>query len=482
MIPKPGIAHLLASQWFQRAKSERDAHHRFLQLCEEVAAHPTLNVLHQQLERAAEDEFRHISLCTKQVVRFGGMDLAEYAGFQSFFSDDLLSELVVLFCVMETINAALLVASKEHIVDPDLRTTCHEILKDEVQHARIGWAALSLATAEEREQVWKHLHTIFRCAGIHVLLRENPSNKPVTSVAVMMLHERGLLQLDDPIEKYIPEFQDVGVYHKKRVLRTKRSITIRDLMRHTGGLSYGFFSNTAVDKMYMKNHPLYSRNNREMTKKLSAYPLLSQPGKQWHYSVATDLLGDLVERVSGMSLGEFFAQNITKPLSMNDTSFSVSSDRVDRFSSVYGPKQKPKENYKKSHYLQSNRIQSGGGGLVSTAQDYMRFCEMLIHGGELDGVRLLTQKSVAEMTNNQLPEGVFTYGVFGFGLGFQVQLYDWGNKGHIGEYGWDGAASTHFWISPRDELIVIALSQRQPYSSQLKKKIKPIIYRHIKNR
>jgi len=306
--------------------------------------------------------------------------------------------------------------------------------------------------------------------------------KPVTSVAVMMLHERGLLQLDDPIEKYLPEFQDVGVHHKRRVLPLKRSITIRDLMRHTAGFSYGFFSNTAVDKMYMKNHPLYSRNNREMTKKLSAYPLLSQPGKKWHYSVATDVLGDLVERVSGMSLGEFFAQNITKPLSMNDTSFSVSSDRIDRFSSVYGPKQKPKEYYKKSHYLQSNRIQSGGGGLVSTAQDYMRFCEMLVHGGELDGVRLLTQKSVAEMTKNQLPEGVFTYGVFGFGLGFQVQLYDWGNKGHIGEYGWDGAASTHFWISPSDELIVVALSQRQPYSSQLKEKIKPIIYRHIKNR
>ena len=137
---------------------------------------------------------------------------------------------------------------------------------------------------------------------------------------------------------------------------------------------------------------------------------------------------------------------------------------------------------KDSDYLNANRIQSGGGGLVSTAADYMRFSRMLLYNGALDGKRILSEKSVREMTKNQLPEGVFTYGYFGFGLGFQIQLYNWGEKGHIGEYGWDGAASTHFWISPEDELIVIALSQRQPYSDALKKAIKPLIYRNLQKR
>ena len=310
------------------------------------------------------------------------------------------------------------------------------------------------------------------------LMRIYSMTKPLTSVAVMILREQKKLKLDDPISLYLPELSNLKIHRSKE---PKRGVTIRDLLRHTSGFTYGFFSKTPVDKLYMKNHPLYSSNNREMTKKLSAYPLLFEPGEKWHYSVSTDVLGDLVERVSGMSLEEFFAQNITKPLGMNDTSFYVPKDKIDRFASSYGHKNKIHESYKESDFLLKDRIQSGGGGLVSTASDYMKFCMMLLGKGELDGVRILSEKNVLAMTKNKLPKGVFAYGVFGFGLGVQVQLYNWGNHGHIGEYGWDGAASTHFWISPADDLIVIVLSQKQPYSDQLKKAVKPIVYQYIKN-
>ena len=310
------------------------------------------------------------------------------------------------------------------------------------------------------------------------LMRIYSMTKPLTSVAVMMLREQKKLKLDDPISLYLPELSNLKVYRSKDLTR---EMTVRDLLRHTSGLTYGFFSKTPVDRLYMKNHPLYSSTNREMTKKLSAYPLLFQPGEKWHYSVSTDVLGDLVERVSGMSLSDFFARYITEPLGMSDTSFYVPKEKIDRFSSSYGHKNKIYESYRESDFVRKERIQSGGGGLVSTASDYMKFCRMLLGKGELNGVRILSEKNVRSMTKNRLPEGVFAYGVFGFGLGVQVQVHDWGNHGHIGEYGWDGAASTHFWISPEDDLIVIVLSQKQPYSDQLKKEVKPIVYQHIKD-
>lgn len=311
------------------------------------------------------------------------------------------------------------------------------------------------------------------------LMRIYSMTKPITSVSVMILQEQKKLNLDDSIVQYLPEFRNVEVYKRKGGIPLQRDITIRDLLRHTSGFSYGFFSSTPVDAMYRKKHPLYSVSNREMTKKLSQYPLLFQPGERWHYSLSTDVLGALVERVSGMSLGEFFHKHIIEPLDMNDTSFYVPKEKLQRFSSSYKKKNKIHERYTKSYFLQKDRIESGGGGLVSTASDYMRFCQMLLGKGEWEGVRIISEESIREMTTNQLPKDVFAYGYFGFGLGFQIQLYDWGNKGHIGEYGWDGAASTHFWISPKDDLIVILLSQKQPYSNQLKEQIKPLIYQYM---
>jgi CubicO group peptidase (beta-lactamase class C family) len=241
-------------------------------------------------------------------------------------------------------------------------------------------------------------------------------------------------------------------------------------------MTYGFFGLGPVERLYMRDHPLFSSSQEEMLEKLSTLPLVEQPGTKWRYSVSTDVLGALVERVSGQSLGEFFQEHIFLPLSMEDTGFVVPDEKLDRFASVYGLNLTLLDAARSSAYRQSDRLQSGGGGLVSTASDYHRFCQMLLDGGVFDGRRLLKEETVEEMMRNQLPEGVRAYRLFGFGLGLQVQMTDWGVLAHRDQVGWNGVASTHFWISPRDDLIFIALSQRQPYSTQLKDVLTPLVY------
>ena len=213
-----------------------------------------------------------------------------------------------------------------------------------------------------------------------------------------------------------------------------------------------------------------------MVEKLGSSPLLYALGTQWHYSIATDVLGHVIEKVTQQSLSSFFKTRIFDPLDMPDTAFHINNEKVPRFTSSYGPKNKLVEAYNKSYLRHENRIQSGGGGLVSTAEDYLHFCQMLLQKGTWKQEQIVKTTTIQEMTRNQLPKGVLAYGYFGFGLGFQIQMKDWGNKCHIGEYGWDGAASTHFWISPKDDLIVIALSQKQPFSNELKNNLKPVIY------
>ena len=304
--------------------------------------------------------------------------------------------------------------------------------------------------------------------------------KPVTTVAAMMLYEQGKIKLDDPIEKYVPEFKGIQVYNNGKPRAPKTKITVRQLMNHTAGFTYGFSGKTPVDKMYKEDHPIFSRSNKEFVRKLVKHPLLHEPGTIWHYSVATDILGALVERVSGESLGDYFQENIFAPLQMNDTAFYINDDKVHRLASVYGKNLILKEKNKHSHYRSRERAESGGGGLLSTASDYMVFCKMLLGNGLYNKVRLLKEESIKEMTKNQLPPNVKAYQHFGFGLGFLIQLEDWGIKGHVGEYGWNGIAGTHFWISPQDDLIVIALSQRRPFSTKLKDRLKPVVYEALR--
>ncbi len=306
--------------------------------------------------------------------------------------------------------------------------------------------------------------------------------KPVTSVAIMMLVEQGKIKLDDPVSEYLEPFRGLKVYDESGThAETEREMTVRDLLRHTSGLTYGYFGNTAIDKMYRRKGVLDKKTSLgDMAAKLGEIPLLHQPGTRWHYSVSTDVLGHLVETVSGQSLDTFFRNRIFRPLGMTDTAFYVAQRKVDRFAACYGPQQsgglKVADNPRESQFLKKPGLLSGGGGLLSTMGDYLQFCRMLLNRGELDGHRLLRTETVEMMTRNQLPESVRWNGQ-GFGLGFSVQITE-GQHG-AGEYGWGGAASTHFWIHPRHELIVIALSQLRPYSSQLQHAVRALVYESI---
>ena len=325
------------------------------------------------------------------------------------------------------------------------------------------------------------------------IFRTYSMSKPVTTVAAMILWEEGRFKLDDPVAKFIPEFKGLKVYSgggdaEANLAEQKREMTIRDLMRHTSGLSYGIFSNTPVDKLYREKGVLGRDDLKEMVRKLGQIPLLYQPGTKFHYSVSTDVLGRLVEVISEKTLDEFFRQRIFRPLGMKDTRFHVPKLELDRFASNHGLNDKGElavtDAPATSRYRRPSAFLSGGGGLVSTADDYMRFCLMLQGGGEFGGKRLLREKTVKMMTSNQLPDVAHPIGMgggkregVGFGLGFSVRTAkSTGRTAPVGEYGWGGAASTHFWISPKDELIVIALQQFMPYSGRLETAIKPLVY------
>ena len=322
-------------------------------------------------------------------------------------------------------------------------------------------------------------------------------SKPITSVAAMILYEQGKIELDDPVSKYIPEFKELKVAadpdaEEITEVPARREMSVRDLMRHTSGLTYGVFGNTAVDKLYRKTIQLSGQgdNLEEMAKKLASVPLLYQPGTKWHYGFSTDVLGRVVEVASCQSLDKFFAERIFEPLGMVDTAFYVPSEKIDRFATNYGPNPQgglqPIDIPKTSRYTEMPTLFSGGGGLVSTASDYMRFCLMLLNKGEFGGKRLLKAETVEMMTKNQLPEQAYTIGNgdragVGFGLGFSVRVEssNGDSSSRLGEYGWGGMASTHFWISPNDEIAVVALTQHIPYLGQAENALKPIIYEAI---
>jgi CubicO group peptidase (beta-lactamase class C family) len=327
------------------------------------------------------------------------------------------------------------------------------------------------------------------------LFRIYSMTKPITTVAAMILVDEGKVGLDDPVSKYLPEFKGLRVHTGPgdEAVPATREVTVRDLMRHTAGLTYGVFGDTAVDQLY-KKAGVFAPGDAlpDMMTKLGRLPLLYQPGTRWHYSVATDVLGRVVEVASGQPLDEFFAERVFKPLDMKDSGFFVPEAKLARFTASHGFDKEKRlmatETADGSRYRSRPKLLSGGGG-VSTARDYLRFCQMLLNGGELDGVRLLKKETVAEMTRNQLPEeamkakngGRAEVGD-GFGLGFGVRVgKDDAAAGRaVGEYYWGGAASTHFWVSPRQALVVVALEQFMPNRPLLQQAIKPLIYQAAK--
>ena len=300
-------------------------------------------------------------------------------------------------------------------------------------------------------------------------------SKPITGVAMMILFEEGKWQLNDPVAKYIPEFAKLKVYgtdaNNNVVMKDQvHPVTMRELMSHSGGFTYGFFSNTAVDKMQIDADLLNPNNTLdEFIKRVAKLPLNSQPGSEWHYSISVDIQGYIVQKLSGMPFEEFLEKRIFKPLGMVDTAFYVPKEKLNRFAEFYS--------YDKDGKLQvvgakeglnhdfaaKPALSSGGGGLVSTASDYMRFCQMLLNGGQLDGVRLLSPLSVELMHTNVLAPNVpiLAPGA-GFGLDFAIYTDPVAAGGYYGKgsYWWGGAAGTWFWIDPVNDLIVLGMIQQ----------------------
>ena len=298
--------------------------------------------------------------------------------------------------------------------------------------------------------------------------------KPITGVALMMLYEEGRFRLSDKVETYIPELAGLkvaaGVGPDGPILEdADHAMTIRELMSHTSGLGYGLRSQSQVDELYIEAGVLDKDSTlRDMIEKLSELPLHHQPGSKWHYSVAVDVQGYLVEVLSGQSFDEFLEERLFRPLGMKDTGFHVPPEKIDRFAGVYAydedggifvPEDFEERN---KHFLEPATFFSGGGGLVSTATDYMRFCQMLLNGGELDGVRILSPLTVELMHRNQLPRDIpeMRPGT-GFGLDFAVILDPVEADGiSQGEYYWGGAAGTWFWIDPKEELVFVGMIQQ----------------------
>ena len=328
--------------------------------------------------------------------------------------------------------------------------------------------------------------------------------KPVTTVAALMLYEEGCFQLDDPVATFIPAFAETRVFasgdaESFATVPLARPVTVHDLMVHTSGLTYGFQHEHAVDALY-RNHRIEFNANvgplADLVEATAAQPLVFQPGTRWNYSVSTDVLGRLVEIWSGVPLDTFLAERIFGPLGMGDTGFQVQDGQGARLASNYVQADAGglslAEPAHESRFLEPAVTLSGGGGLVSTASDYLRFMRMLRAHGTLEGTRILGRKSVALMTMNHLPGDLVDMGRprfaempfagIGFGLGVSVVLDPAKARilGSPGEYAWGGMASTAFWIDPVEDLLVLLLTQLMPSSTYpIRRELRVLTYQAL---
>jgi len=341
--------------------------------------------------------------------------------------------------------------------------------------------------------------------------------KPITSIAFMMLVEQGLVALDEPVHKYIPEWKNLGVFQAgtSPAFMTRpptRPMQIVDLLRHTSGLTYGFQQRSNVDAAYRdKQIGAVEKAGTldSMIADLANIPLEFSPGEAWNYSVSTDVIGYLVGKISGIPFQQFLKERIFNPLGMTDTDFFVPAEKAHRFAACYNataggmmsfhsPNAKGsltlQDDPKTSSFLSPPDFISGGGGLCSTAADYLTFCRALLNGGELGGVRLIGPKTLALMASNHLPgnrdlpemsRSMFaeaTYNGIGFGLGFSVTMDPAKTliAGSPGEYAWGGAATTSFWIDPAEELIAIFMTQVLPSSAYpIRRELRTMVYAAI---
>ena len=319
--------------------------------------------------------------------------------------------------------------------------------------------------------------------------------KPITSVAVMMLYEEGRFFLTDPVGQYLPDLANLPVALLSEATspddipteRARRQMTIQDLLRHTSGLTYGSFSNSVVDQLYGRNRVGGQPTLADMVTEMGKIPLMYQPGTAWHYSLSTDVLGRLVEVVSGQSFDEFLRERIFEPLGMDDTGFYVPSSKLDRFARSYGHRgaERTLTLGDTMRFTRPPTNLSGGGGLVSTAHDYSRFAQMLLNGGELDGAQILSRKTIELMTMDHLPEGVpteFLSPGWGLGLGFTVkhEAGTDGMPGSVGNFYWFGVQGTSFWVDPEEDLIGIFMIQIRPNRDvTFRQQFKRLVYQAV---
>jgi CubicO group peptidase (beta-lactamase class C family) len=334
------------------------------------------------------------------------------------------------------------------------------------------------------------------------IFRDFSMTKPVTGVAMMILYEQGKWLPSDPIAKFVPEFAHLKVYKgmdadgKMILVDPDHAPTMAELMSHTAGFTYGFFGNTPVDKMYRDANLLGSKNLQEFVEKLAKIPLLYQPGQGWTYSMSMDIEGYIVEKLSGQSLPDFIRDHIYTPLGMRDAGFYVPADKRERFVTLYRTGENgelvadPSASRRQGNYDVQPPMASGGGGMVSTAEDYYRFATMLLNHGELNGKRIIAPSTVKLMTQNHLPPELLT-GKYSIGSQVMRPGFGYGYNGAVifnpleanlsdgkGEYFWDGAAGTWFWVDPTNDVVFVGMIQRMlgPLSPNLEYESRAIVY------
>ena len=320
--------------------------------------------------------------------------------------------------------------------------------------------------------------------------------KPVTGVSLMQLWEQGKFGLDDPLSRYLPEFESMQVYAGKDAAgqpmyrAAARPITVRDIMRHTAGFAYGP-GNTPAHDAYVKADPMaLSIDLTEMGKRVAKLPLLFDPGARWSYSIAVDVQALLVEKLSGQKFADYVRQHVFEPLGMRETAWRQPDERLPRLAATYrnanGKLVRDSDVNIRRNNFQDNRLTGGGFGLASTVDDYMRFARMLLGGGELDGARMLKPSTIKLMSTNHLDARITerdflpSKGSVGFGLDFAVRVSQpqkaEENRGAVGEFFWDGAASTLFWVDPANRMAVVFFTQKMPFDGTLHRDIRAAIY------
>lgn len=406
------------------------------------------------------------------------------------------SRAVLTLCLLATTANSLCAASHALDLTPvkpesvgfstERLDALHQLIQSEIDNKQLAGAITILA---------RHGKVVdYRTYGLRdiaantamtkdVIFRDYSMTKPVTGVAMMILYEQGKWQPADPISKFLPEFANLKVFKgadaegKMLLAEPDSPPNMLELMTHSAGFSYGS-GHTLVDAQYQSQNVMRSHDLQEMVKKLSTIPLNYQPGKGWTYSVSMDVQGAIIEKLTGQTLPEFYRQHIFEPLGMKDAGFFVPEDKRARFATNY--RATPEEQITSlttgtkgpEDYATEPTMPSGGGGMVSTAEDYLRFAQMLANGGELNGKRILAPSTVALMTSNHLPAHLLT-GEFaagqhvmrpGFGYGFNCAVvFDPGAAALSdgkGTFFWDGAAGTWFWVDPTNDIVFVGMIQR----------------------